>query len=263
MASGATVGCVYDLEPVARAPGDILADSRAKTSPAPKAKNKWLMASVVEDAGVVVSRIFEEAERRDPEGRRTWVALVDGNNHQIELIGAAARHRGRKVTIVVDFIHVLEYLWKAAWSFFAEADPQAEIWVRRKALSVLQGGAGRVSSAIQRMLTEREVSPEKREGAQDAARYLTRKRKYLDYPTALGAGWPISTGVIEGAVRYLVNDRMAITGARWGLEGAEAVLKLRTLRTNGDFNAYWRFHLDRERRLRHAALYRNQRIPGS
>ena len=72
-------------------------------------------------------------------------------------------------------------------------------------------------------------------------------------------GWPIATGVIEGACRHLVKDRMDITGARWGLAGAEAVLKLRALRHNGDFEAYWRYHLLRE----FQRTYQDRYAPGT
>jgi len=87
--------------------------------------------------------------------------------------------------------------------------------------------------------------------------HLTAKRELLDYHTALEAGWPIATGVIEGACRHLVGDRLDITGARWGLQGAEAVLKLRALWTNGDFPAYWAFHLTQEHRRVHQARYQH------
>ena len=76
--------------------------------------------------------------------------------------------------------------------------------------------------------------------------YLINKKPDLDYPTALAAGWPIATGIIEGACRHLVKDRMDITGACWGLDGAEAVLRLRALISNGDFDTYWTWHLTRE-----------------
>ncbi|MDA8063588.1 MAG: ISKra4 family transposase, partial [Actinomycetota bacterium] len=75
-------------------------------------------------------------------------------------------------------------------------------------------------------------------------------------------GWPIATGVIEGAVRHLVKDRLDLTGSRWGLEGAEAILHLRALRANGDFEEYFAFHLDQERQRVHAARYANGVIPG-
>jgi hypothetical protein len=80
---------------------------------------------------------------------------------------------------------------------------------------------------------------------------------HLGYNTALARGWPIATGVIEGACRHLVGDRLDITGARWGLQGAEAVLKLRALHTNGDFPAYWRFHLAQEHQRVHQARYQH------
>jgi hypothetical protein len=101
----------------------------------------------------------------------------------------------------------------------------------------------------------------KRKKADDCARCLVNKAAYLDYPAALAAGWPIATGVIEGTCRYLVADRMDITGARWSVKGAEAVLKLRTVRCNGDLDDYWRFHLDHERRRVHESRYANEVIP--
>ena len=79
--------------------------------------------------------------------------------------------------------------------------------------------------------------------------------------TALERGWPIATGVIEGACRHIVKDRMDLTGARWGLHGAEAILKLRALRSNGDFDAYWRYHLAKENRRVHQSRYADNVIP--
>ena len=209
----AEVGAVYDVTPVPRTPSDVMA-SKADADPppeAPKAKNKWLTASVVEDAAEVVGRLFDEAERRDPRHTRRWVALVDGNNHQIDRIGTEAKTRGIDVTIVVDLVHVLEYLWAAAWCFFAEGDTTAEEWVRNRALSVLEGHAREVASGIYRRASTEGLATQKRKKADEAARYLKNKAPYLDYPTALAAGWPIATGIIEGAVRYVVRDRMVFS----------------------------------------------------
>jgi hypothetical protein len=264
----AEVGAVYDADPVARTPADILApsqDAGADTDPqqpdAPVAANKWLTASVTDNAAIVVGRVFDEAARRDPTHARTWFALVDGNNHQIDRIQAEATRRGVEVTILCDFIHVLEYLWKAAWSFHDEGDPTAEQWVHDKAIAVLQGKATRVATGLRRAATRRGLNPTKRAGADTCATYLINKEHYLDYPTALHNGWPIATGVIEGACRHLVKDRMDITGARWGLPGAEAILKLRALHSNGDFDTYWRYHLEQERRRAHESRYLNGLIP--
>ncbi len=138
---------------------------------------------------------------------------------------------------------MLEYLWRAAWCFYDEGDPEAETWVRDRALAVLQGRARQVAAGIRGRATA-----------------FTNKAQYLDYPSALRAGWPLATGVIEGTCRYLVADRMDITGARWSLQGAEAILKLRATRANGDFDAYWRFHLNQEHQRVHEARYANTPI---
>ena len=101
----------------------------------------------------------------------------------------------------------------------------------------------------------------RRKPADEAAAYLTNKAPYLDYPTALTNGWPIATGIVEGACRHLIKDRMDITGARWGLAGAEAVLKLRAIKANSDFDAYWRYHLTQERHHVHESRYHNHTVP--
>jgi hypothetical protein len=260
----AEVGAVYDATPAPRTAADILPATeaeRATVVQAPAAKNKWLTASVVQDAAFVVAAIFAEAQRRDPEHQRPWVALVDGNNFQIARIQAEALVHKMPVTILIDFIHVLEYLWKAAWVFYAEGDSAAELWVRRHASAILAGGATRVAGAIRRQATRQHLDPTRRAGADTCATYLTNKRAFLDYPTALASGWPIATGVIEGACRHLVKDRMDITGARWGLEGAEAVLRLRALHCNGDWDDYWRYHLAQERQRVHQSRYAQNLIP--
>jgi hypothetical protein len=260
----AEVAAVYEVAPAPRTPADILPQDEAERqaqAPAPKAKNKWLSASVTDDAAQVVSEMFCEADRRDPSHQRAWVALVDGNNHQIDRIKTEARKRKIKVKIVVDLIHVLEYLWSAGWCFFEEGDPAAERWVQEKARQVLDGKAGIVAASIRRKATRLHLDPKQRANADTCADYLLAKRPYLDYPTALSAGWPIATGVIEGACRHLVKDRMDITGARWGLQSAEAVLKLRALITNNDFDHYWNFHLAQERRRVHASRYALGVIP--
>jgi len=155
---------------------------------------------------------------------------------------------------------VLEYLWRAAWCFYDEGDPEAETWVRDRALAVLQGRARQVAAGIRGRATASKLPNSKRIKADACAAYLTNKAQYLDYPSALRAGWPLATGVIEGTCRYLVADRMDITGARWSLQGAEAILKLRATRANGDFDAYWRFHLNQEHQRVHEARYANTPI---
>jgi len=260
----AEVGAVHDATPVVRTVADILPATdteRAAAAAGPTATGKWLTASVVDDAASVVAAVFDHAHRRDPTHTRTWVALVDGANHQIDRINAEAHARGTTVHLLIDFVHVVEYLWKATWCFHAEGDPTAETWVHDKARDVLAGKARTVAATIRRTATNRRLTGTARKGADDAARYLTNKAPYLDYPTALAGGWPIATGVIEGACRFLIADRLDITGARWGLLGAEAVLQLRALRSNGDFDEYWTFHQAQERQRIHATRYADNVIP--
>ena len=260
----AEIVTVYELTPEPRTAAEILPDPDnppAAASTRPKAKNKWLQASVTDDARAVIAAMFNEADRRDPDHKLAWVALVDGNNHQIDRIKTEARKRKITIPIVVDFIHVLEYLWSGCWCFFPEGDPAAERWVSDKARQVLDGRAGIVAAAIRRKATTLGLDANQRKNADRCADYLLAKRPYLDYPTALTTGSPIATGVIEGACRHLVKDRMDITGARWGLAGAEAILTLRALISNGDFDQYWTFHLAQEHRRVHAARYALGAIP--
>jgi hypothetical protein len=260
----AEVGVVYEASPTRRAPGDILPVSdqhRVAARPGPRATRTWLTASLLQDTAHVVAVVFDEAHRRDPDHQRRWVVLVDGNTHQIDRTHAEAAARGVDVAIVVDFIHVLEYLWTAAWSFFHTGDPTAETWVRHHALRVLQGEATAVAGLIRRTASIARLDTAQRKGVDTCAGYLLSKAPYLDYPTALAEGWPIATGVIEGACRFLVKDRMDITGARWGLPGAEAVLTLRALHANGDFDEYWSYHLAQEQGRVHQSRYLNNTVP--
>ena len=95
------------------------------------------------------------------------------------------------------------------------------------------------------------------------ANYLLKYADFLHYDAYLAAGFPIATGVIEGACRHLVKDRMEVTGARWRLQGAEAVLRLRSLWVSGDFETYWRFHLEQEHKRHHTARYAGGKVPRS
>src|SRR5215468_8099240 len=252
----ATLACVYDAEPSPRRPHDIIAPPGGRHGhrtlrPRPKATAKWLAGSVRHDPAEVIAAAFDQAEARDPQHKRTWVVLVDGAEHQLGLIRAEAARRAVTIHIVIDFIHVLEYLWKAAWSLHSAADPAAEDWVAVKALAVLAGDSARAAAEITTEAGAAGLTAAQRTGTDACVRYLTSKDEYLRYDQALAAGWPIATGVIEGACRHLIGDRLDITGARWGLQGAVAILTLRAVIANGDYDDYWRYHLAQE----HQRLY--------
>jgi hypothetical protein len=247
---------VYDAEPARRRPHDVIAPPGGRHGtrelrPGPKALAKWLAGSVRRDPAEVIAAAFDEAGARDPGHLRTWVVLVDGAEHQLSLIRAEAARRGVTIHIIIDIIHVLEYLWGASWSLYEAGDPAAEDWVAARALAVLAGDSDRAAAAITAEADAAGLAGSRRHGADTCVRYLDTKREYLRYDQAMEAGWPIATGIIEGACRHIIADRLSVSGARWGLDGAEAVLTLRAVISNGDFEEYWRFHLKCE----HQRLY--------
>ena len=260
----ATVAAVYTVTPFVREPEDIVrvlapCDER-EDHPRPRPAGKRVWASLVKEPEEVIGEAFAEAKRRDPEGTKTWVALVDGNDPQLRILKRQAAKPGIRLIIVLDIIHVTEYLWRASLAFHDEANPEREAWVRERLLAVLRGRAGHVAAGIRRSATLRGLDHRARESADDCADYLLKYSPYLCYDQYLAAGLPIATGVIEGACRYLVKDRMDVTGARWSLHGAEAVLRLRALRSSGDFDAYWSFHEAREYQRNHVAHYAGGRV---
>jgi len=216
---------------------------------------KKLWASLEKPMKTVIETGFAEGLRRDPEHQAEWVVLVDGDHTQIDYIEKAANASGVTVVIIVDIIHVLEYLWKAAKALFDLEDSNAAQWVGEKIEQLLQGQVNSIVRSLRRSAPLQGLSAKQREPIEQCATYLANHASSLNYPYYLAKGYPIATGVIEGACRYLVKDRMEITGARWGLEGGEAVLNLRALYINGDFDAYWDFHEKHEYQRNHQAKF--------
>jgi hypothetical protein len=256
----AQVATVFTIAAFVRKPEDIVTDLRPvrDTAPAvvrPRPEHKRVWASVAKPPEEVIEQMFQEALRRDPAHDKRWVALVDGNPTQLALIKKMAKHHGVEPTIVLDVIHVLEYLWGAGFALHGEGDPATQRWVSERLLEILRGHSSDVAAGMRRSATLRAMKASDRAAIDDCADYLLKYRAYLHYDEYLAAGLPIATGVIEGACRHLVKDRMDITGACWGLESAEAVLKLRSLRVSADFDAYWAFHESAEHVRNHLDLY--------
>jgi hypothetical protein len=233
----------------------------AERTKRPRPEHKRVWASLEKSPEQVIEEAFQEAARRDPEQQKKWVAVVDGNEEQLRLLRTSARRHNVPLTVVLDIIHVVEYLWKAAYVFHAEGTAEAERWVSERLLQTLKGRAGYVAGGIARSATRRGMERTKRKSADACVRYLLRHKAYLHYDTYLAAGFPIASGVIEGACRHLVRDRMDVTGARWSLKGAEAVLRLRALCSSGDLQEYWRFHEARELERNHLQRYADGRLP--
>jgi hypothetical protein len=243
----ATVASVYEVEPHPRTPKQILDVDQAPARKRPRVQNKRTWARVEADQRTVIEQAFAEALRRDPEQTQRWVVLTDGQDDLLRQIAAAAKRYKVDVIVIQDFIHVLEYLWKAAYALHPDAAEAREQWVMERATAILEGRAQDVAVGLRRAATRKQLSQSARKPVDKAADYIDNNRERLRYDRALAHGLPIATGVIEGACRHLVKDRMDITGARWGLARAEAILKLRSLKISGDLSAYLAFHFAQER----------------
>ena len=259
----AETGAVFDVavpDGPARTPEQVMRpEGGTGGKKPPRAENRWYACDITAGRDVTIGKILDEADRRDPGHLRTWIALIDGDVHQLALIQAQAAARGITLAIVIDFIHVLEYLWKAAWCFHPPRDPAMEDWVTAQALDILHGRAAGVIARIARLTADHPPKPggEHARIIRKTLSYLQNKQAFMDYPRALANGWPIATGVIEGACRHLVQDRMGITGARWGLEGAQAILWLRAIAASGDTGTYWTWHITREHQRNHLSRYQD------
>ena len=253
----ATVAAVYDVEKFVRHPSEIMMRSSEKDEASrPHARNKRVWASVEREALAMTEEVFEEALRRDPQQKRPWAILVDGQSHQLHNISVCIeKFKLKRPEIILDFVHVLEYLWKAAFVLHAEGSEEAEEWLRERALSILSGGAANVAAGIRRSATMRKIPKADRGPLDTCADYLLKYAPMMQYYKFLDSGLPIATGIIEGACRHLIKDRMDVTGARWSVAGAEAILKVRSLRSSGDFEDYLDYHKGQELQRNHLARY--------
>ena len=257
----AQVATVYSIAPWPRTSADVLhglRDGRDRPRPA----NKRVWASAERSAQGVIDDAFAEATRRDPDHRRRWVVLLDGQRDQIKRVERSARKVGAQITLVLDIVHALEYLWRAAYAFHKDGTPEAESWVEHQLVKLLGGASGgTIAKSLRLMIKSHGLDENTAAPVEKAASYLVKHTRLLHYDRALADGLPIATGVIEGACRYLVQDRMGRTGARWSLTGAEAILRLRALRASGDFDDYWQFHLAKEHERTHRSRYAERAIP--
>ncbi len=255
----ATVAAVYDVVRHVREPSDVIRadgeEGEAQRKDAPKAENKRVWASLEKEMERVTEELVQEAMRRDHNRERPWVMLVDGHKDQIKVIKRVFKRHDIQAPLILDFIHVLEYLWRAAWCFFDSNDKEhaqeAEQWVLEKAGAILDGRSGNVAAGIRIKAKSYTLSAKKRKTIGKVAKYLTNHTKMLRYDHYMKQGYPIATGVIEGACRHLVADRFEITGARWSLRTAEGILKLRALRSSDDWELYQAFHKKQEWKRNH------------
>ena len=254
----AQVATVYTVLPNIRTAESVMNKDKKQNNVVnfrPPARNKRVFASLERTVEQVIKEAFDEALKRDPENKRRWVIVVDGHPHQLSLIDQVMKRKNVEAVIIMDFIHVLEYLWKAAYCVHEKGSNAAESWVCERALRILKGQSSGVARGIRQSATKRKL--EKRKAMDKCADYLRKNRSRLRYDVALTEGLPIASGVIEGACRHLINDRMDITGARWSLQGAEAILKLRSINSSGDWDEYWKYYRSRSGNRNYGGLVIN------
>jgi hypothetical protein len=255
---------VYDCLPPEGEPRtaeEIMRRPRSEPGRHPRALNRTYSCDIVSTcAGSIKAGVFAEIDRRDPLRLRQRIGLVDGNNDQIRVFSEEAAKRGMDMPLIIDFIHVLDYLWKASWCFVpAGSIAAAEARVTDWGEAILLGRSAGVAADIRRRAAADPPAPgsEHARNIRKTLAYLENKEPYLDYPAALANGWPISTGIIEGACRHLVGDRMGVTGARWSLAGAQSVLWMRAIHASGDTQAYWDHHIHAEHQRNHLSRYQD------
>jgi len=267
----ATVAAVFTRDACVRAPDDVVASLFAE-GPRPTGppgersypEQKRVFASLKQTKEEVVREMAAEMERRDPGRTKTWACVCDGEQALQRRVEAALPG----VVLVLDLLHVLSYLWKAAYVFHEEGSREAREWVQKRLLWILEGRSGQVVKGLRQTATKRgRRDARRRLGAtkcktlRGVANYLHRNRHRMRYDQYLARGLPIASGAVEGACKHVVKDRMERSGMRWTENGAEAMLKLRATYLSGDLDEYWQFRVRREQaRLHPPGLWRPLRM---
>ena len=253
----AYVGAVYSIAPFPRSADDVVDElrrrERAVDRPKPQHKQVWVeMTTRQEEEGctgqeILFLELAVACHERNPQRRKDLVCLMDGEKG----LWAARREWIQGAIEILDLLHVLERLWAVAHCFHPEKSPQAEDFVNHRLRMLLEGKVGYVIGGLRRLLATRGLSAERRRTINGCIRYYDNNRARLKYDEYLAAGYPIGSGVAEGACRHVVKDRMEQTGMRWTVNGAQAMLHLRAIYLNGDWNSYMNYRIEAEQ----AALY--------
>jgi hypothetical protein len=240
---------VYTIEPYYRTPQDVIQALFKKGDPPsdrPTPRHKQVFASL-RGKDQAIKRLAAWAARRDGAHIRQRVALTDG----AEPLQKHVLAKLNGFTLVLDIIHTDEYLWKAGTAIYGETDPHRAEWVEAQMLDILSSR----SDEVLRRLEDQAATLHRRSQAaktlRGVANYLRRNQPYMDYAEYLRRGWPIGTGVVEGTCRHLVKDRLELSGMRWTIAGAGALLALRAVNENGDWDDFHAFR----RSQRHQRLY--------
>ena len=250
----ATLGCVYTVDPKSRSADDVveaLFREREQTSAGesvdPVAQHKRVWSSLTYDQGDLhvdaETEVFTWMTQEVGLRRRAaasgeagpMVCLMDG---QRSLWASCATHLPDDMVEILDLLHVTSYLWDAAYLFHSEGSDEATAFVRDRTLRILRGEVGYVIGGLRQMATKRNLPAAKRKKLTQVCNYFQHNRDRMRYDEYLTAGFPIASGVIEGACRHVVKDRMERAGMRWTIDGAQAMLDLRSTSINGQWSAF-------------------------
>ncbi len=253
----AYVGAVYSIDPFRRTPDDVLDElarqERATDRPVPQQKQVWAEMTQVREGQPCTGRerLFIElavaAHQRDPTHNKTLVCLMDGEAS----LWAVQREWLPRVVGILDLFHVSQRLWQVAHVFHREGSRAAEEFVSHHLRRLLEGKVGYVIGHFKRLRNQHALRGSRRRVVSAAIGYYENNRQHMHYDEYLAAGYPIGSGVAEGACRHVVKDRMEQTGMRWTLAGAQAMLHLRTIYLNNHWNNFINNRIETEQ----AALY--------
>ena len=259
------VGTLYSVDPYVRTPEQML-DILFRETPRPKdepprprpcGKHVWaaLDEEWVDDDGKVYplsglhttfNWLMDEWRKRDPQHSKPLVTLMDGE-HRLwdvaDLYLTTGGHPGDAE--VLDIMHVAEYLWDAAAALETHREHQ-EAFFHDKMGRILRGEVRAVITNLRLLATRRQLRGERRKSITAACRYFENNADRMHYDEYLRKGYPIASGAVEGACRHLVKDRLERTGMRWVREGAQAMLNIRSLWINGEWNDYQTYYVDTE-----------------
>ena len=249
----AVVTGLYTIAPHVRTPAEVVANlfhpaptPRPATQPHAGPQHKRLWATLAgKDAAL--ARLAGQVAGREGGHIQQRVALTDG----AEALQDRIQQRFPTFTLLLDFIHADEKLWDVANSLFGETSAQREPWVETQTLDMLSGRVPQVITELRRLADRTDATTTQRTVLTQVANYFERNAAYMHYDQYLANGWPIASGVIEGACRHLVKDRCELSGMRWTKDGVENLLRLRAVAENDDWTAYQRFH----QQQRHQRLY--------
>jgi hypothetical protein len=246
----AIVTTVYTIKAAPRTPAEVIASffkenqdkKELKKDSKPQNKHIW---ATLDGKDVALSRLTKQVALREGAHIHYRIALCDG----CEALQSRIVLQFQGFILILDFVHANEYLWDAANSLLGETSEQRLEWVKSRTLQILSGQTAQVIAELRQIAKNKKTKVAQRTQLNKTANYFERNLPYMNYPNYLSSGYPIASGVIEGACRHFVKDRFELSGMRWLQTGAENLLRLRAAAENKDWDAYYAYHRE-QRQLR-------------